>query len=268
MYFKVVTIKFMPRHKLKSHRLSPRPLFSVRWIGKSSFSKRITLFHHHFFLILIFLFFLQQADCRSCDAQACTGKPKPLLGCCFDVNLLQINLKGFCNIFPHLFDMRCHFGLLCNNCRIDIYYTKRGIIIFCCLRLYTVGRYRENACRYRPRQPPPEAHPQWRAAVHLHQNVPISPFHRGFSRRQWYNLCLLLIYAHHNRSRFSCFSPFNICRREKKFSLRFNVPCVFSDALPAASRTVFLSLFFQYNPIFSFCQPHIASDFFHTGLSA
>ena len=50
MYFKVVTIKFMPKHKLKSHRLSPRPLFSVRWIGKSSFSKRITLFHHHFFL--------------------------------------------------------------------------------------------------------------------------------------------------------------------------------------------------------------------------
>ena len=51
MYFKVLTIKFMPKHKLKSHRLSPRPLFSVRWIGKSSFSKRITLFHHHFFLI-------------------------------------------------------------------------------------------------------------------------------------------------------------------------------------------------------------------------
>ena len=127
MYLKVVTIKFMPKHKLKSHRLSPRPLFSVRWIGKSSFSKRITLFHHHFFLILIFLFFLQQTNCRSCDAQACTGKPKPLLGCCFDVNLLQINLKGFCNIFPHLFDMRCHFGLLCNNCHINIYYT----ISFC-----------------------------------------------------------------------------------------------------------------------------------------
>ena len=73
MYFKVVTIKFMPKHKLKSHRLSPRPLFSVRWIGKSSFSKRITLFHHHFFLILYSYFSSNRQT-----AEAAMPKPAPV----------------------------------------------------------------------------------------------------------------------------------------------------------------------------------------------
>ena len=56
-------------------------------------------------------------------AQSLAGKAQTFFRGGLYIDLIHIDLKGLRNVFPHLFDVGCHLGSLCNDRRIDIDYT-------------------------------------------------------------------------------------------------------------------------------------------------